>query len=200
MWFSSLLRCNTIFYIVWNDKWNCRPGPCMTSLNLLHGTGEKYCSRVKKKVLDDTWEWADSCSFSLHVLKSQEIIKRARSYPKVEWESCLCHCWTDGIRALLGHSISPYVPYISEAISGICLFFPVLSNLEFKNNSQVLFVPLESSGDHWELSPSAERALNILFYFFFLVNEMAFFMYHNSMDPTKNFNAQGKNVVDFQLW
>jgi len=44
--------CKAIFCVAGHDKWNCRPGACMNALNLLHGTGEKYYSRVKKAVGD----------------------------------------------------------------------------------------------------------------------------------------------------
>lgn len=81
VWFSSLLCCNAIFYIVWHDKWNCRPGPCTTILNLLHGTGKKYYNWVKISI-----GWYMGMSWllwvSLHVLSSQQIMKEERSYPQ----------------------------------------------------------------------------------------------------------------------
>lgn len=173
MWFSSLLCCNTIFYIVWSDKWNCRPGPCMTSLNLLHGTGEKYCSRVKEK--NAGWYMGMSwfLQFSLHVLSNQEIIKRARGYPQVKWESCLCHHWTDGIRALLGLSLSPFLPCISEAVSRICLFSQFLAIWNLKITQLPSSVCSWNPQDTTESFPSQPKGLKISFpflhNFFFLM-------------------------------
>lgn len=106
--------------------------------------------------------------FSLHVLRSQEIIKAARSYPQVKWESCLCHCWTDGIRVLLGHSISPYVPCISEAVSGICLFSQFLAIWNSKITPKFylfLWRPQETT----ESFPPQLKGLKISFPFLFFL-------------------------------